>query len=484
MLNKLLLKLSVPLFLFFLFIGAVSSSRVAYAVVGATCGVASEFYGFCGDGSSGTCDPGEYCDLAADNVARCFARQDCICADIDIGYGVGDAGCINGDVCPIGNTQVRCGPPAADATQCTAAGFLTCPGGVCACGATPGNVASLNCPEHTECMETGFNVFSCVSTVRCGGDWVGACPSMITNCDFDPNASPPRSSCEMCGCGENQRCMQTGPGTINCQNVAGCGNNCSTNGTCTPSAVFNTDTKCCTGLCSPMPLGDGYNHCISCGAEGQIIPKFGPLPGWDPDTKCCSGSCVGSDPTFCTCAAPAAGSCANAVGAPCSVTGEPNPLCCPPLLECNPATRTCRTMVPGPGACSGINVSCNPNDGLPNNGCCPGFQCDHYDGDAVGVFKCGGNLVWSLPADVTYRGPIIDFKQLVKLIYNIILPVGVAIALFIIAKSGYDIMTSEGNPAKVAESKENLTAAIIGAIFTLLSVAILRLIIVSFIGTF
>ena len=40
-------------------------------------------------------------------------------------------------------------------------------------------------------------------------------------------------------------------------------------------------------------------------------------------------------------------------------------------------------------------------------------------------------------------------------------------------------MTSEGNPQKVKEGQEELTAAIIGTFFILLSVAILRVIISS-----
>ncbi len=43
--------------------------------------------------------------------------------------------------------------------------------------------------------------------------------------------------------------------------------------------------------------------------------------------------------------------------------------------------------------------------------------------------------------------------------------------------AGYTLMTSEGNPQKTQEGQEQLTAAIIGIAFILLSSAIIRVII-------
>ena len=63
------------------------------------------------------------------------------------------------------------------------------------------------------------------------------------------------------------------------------------------------------------------------------------------------------------------------------------------------------------------------------------------------------------------------------------LPVGIALAGFLIVKSGYSVMTSEGDPQKTMVAKEELTSAIIGAIFVLLSMVLLKIIINSFIGT-
>jgi hypothetical protein len=56
------------------------------------------------------------------------------------------------------------------------------------------------------------------------------------------------------------------------------------------------------------------------------------------------------------------------------------------------------------------------------------------------------------------------------------------IGIAFIVKAGYTLMTSEGNPQKVKDGQEELTAAIIGTFFILLSVAILRVIIRSILG--
>lgn len=66
---------------------------------------------------------------------------------------------------------------------------------------------------------------------------------------------------------------------------------------------------------------------------------------------------------------------------------------------------------------------------------------------------------------------------LIKRLFMIALPVAIILGLALIAKSGYMIMTSQGDPRRITEGKENLTAAIIGLLFVLLSIAILRVII-------
>ena len=78
--------------------------------------------------------------------------------------------------------------------------------------------------------------------------------------------------------------------------------------------------------------------------------------------------------------------------------------------------------------------------------------------------------------------PIIEIGPLFGALASILIPGGIGLALIRIAWAGYKFMTSEGNPQKVEEAREDLTAAIIGAIFILLSVVILRVILSSFLG--
>jgi len=65
-----------------------------------------------------------------------------------------------------------------------------------------------------------------------------------------------------------------------------------------------------------------------------------------------------------------------------------------------------------------------------------------------------------------------------KILYYTALVVGVIFIIY----SGYMIMTSEGNPQRVQQGQEQLTAAILGITFILLSAAILRVIITSILG--
>jgi len=57
------------------------------------------------------------------------------------------------------------------------------------------------------------------------------------------------------------------------------------------------------------------------------------------------------------------------------------------------------------------------------------------------------------------------------------IPLTIIVGLFIIVLAGYKILTSQGNPQELQTGKDNLTSAIIGLIFVLMAVSILRVII-------
>lgn len=73
-------------------------------------------------------------------------------------------------------------------------------------------------------------------------------------------------------------------------------------------------------------------------------------------------------------------------------------------------------------------------------------------------------------------GSSFNVGSFLSLFYRIAMPIAVILALINIAKAAYGIMFSEGDPRRVSESKEDLTSAIMGLLFVLLSIALLRII--------
>lgn len=85
----------------------------------------------------------------------------------------------------------------------------------------------------------------------------------------------------------------------------------------------------------------------------------------------------------------------------------------------------------------------------------------------------------ALPVHAAPTG--IPLPTLIKTLYNIVFPAVVMLGMAIIIKAGYQLMTSQGDPHKVIEGKDDLTSAIMGMIFVLASIGILRIIISTFI---
>jgi len=71
----------------------------------------------------------------------------------------------------------------------------------------------------------------------------------------------------------------------------------------------------------------------------------------------------------------------------------------------------------------------------------------------------------------------VSTSEIAATIYDILYPIGLAIGLFSIIAAGYAFMTSQGQPDKVKDAQEKLTAAVVGILFIVLSIVILRVII-------
>ena len=73
-------------------------------------------------------------------------------------------------------------------------------------------------------------------------------------------------------------------------------------------------------------------------------------------------------------------------------------------------------------------------------------------------------------------------SSLFGMIYNLLFPIAIVYGVFEIIIAGYRIMTSEGDPRKLEDAKAHLTDSIVGILFVMLAVTILRVIIKSFLG--
>jgi hypothetical protein len=71
----------------------------------------------------------------------------------------------------------------------------------------------------------------------------------------------------------------------------------------------------------------------------------------------------------------------------------------------------------------------------------------------------------------------VDGADLAVALYNILLPIGIAVGIFAILMAGYTYMTSQGRPDKVKDASERLTSAVLGILFIVLSLVLLRVIV-------
>lgn len=83
----------------------------------------------------------------------------------------------------------------------------------------------------------------------------------------------------------------------------------------------------------------------------------------------------------------------------------------------------------------------------------------------------------------SYGGYVIpDITSLLAPIFKILFYAGIAVGILAIILSGYLLMSSEGDPNKVKEAKEQFSASIFGIMFILLSLFLLRVIINNILG--
>jgi hypothetical protein len=132
----------------------------------------------------------------------------------------------------------------------------------------------------------------------------------------------------------------------------------------------------------------------------------------------------------------------------------------------------------------------NADGCLPVGGACPASTCclicDPATGNATDfVNNCDSGKTPELNAagdNCSCRSAPEKLATFFNIINSILLPISVILGLFLIMLAGYKIMSSQGDPTKLNQGKEGLTSAIIGLLFVLMAVSILRVIIKALIS--
>ncbi len=114
------------------------------------------------------------------------------------------------------------------------------------------------------------------------------------------------------------------------------------------------------------------------------------------------------------------------------------------------------------------------------NGDCTPAQNGSYSDYLTCKQNCSPTSPYDYKYDYSYSGlRFSNLEAVLAPVAKILFYASLVVGVLLIIYSGYALMTSEGNPQKVQQSQEQLTAAILGIIFILLSAAILRVIINS-----
>ncbi|HEX7042527.1 MAG TPA: pilin [Patescibacteria group bacterium] len=136
--------------------------------------------------------------------------------------------------------------------------------------------------------------------------------------------------------------------------------------------------------------------------------------------------------------------------------------------------------------CFGQTSPCAPSCGIIGNGRC----CDPNPKNPPTVVPskppgelqpppCHGKIdpkKGCLSIDTAIGTISTNINDVVMTIFKLILGIAGGVAAVLIIASGYEMMTSQGNPEKVKAARERLTSAIVGLLFIIFSVAILQII--------
>ena len=292
---------------------------------------------------------------------------------------------------------------------------------------------------------------------------------------------------------------------------------CPGNGSCELQCGFvNSDPlgqpTCPMGqkcLCDPnLNFGQGKCRCYSCTEEDHSVcdQKYSDFYGVANPSYCPTPTCIESygsqgacrinclaDETY-----DAYRTCQDWGSKCCYNLNSPPPPCMPVCqhsclvdADLNDPGQNCPSGYVAVGyqnnpspCCNLSQACCKPVHSCPVDSCYD-LQCpDNYNQTTDSCVDPGkvccteARIIRPRPFGLLYTGPVIkNLQDILGPVAKMLYYGGLAIGVFFIILSGYRLMTSEGDPQKTKAAQEQLTSAIIGIIFILLSVTILRVII-------
>lgn len=291
-------------------------------------------------------------------------------------------------------------------------------------------------------------------------------------------------------CGTGFYCTVVGTNNVSCvsgctQRGYSCQSSCSAGQTSQP--YYCSSGTCCSGASTKKYLCN--NTTYSCGISTDPSAT---------DYTTCSQQCVppGSAPP----PPPSATSIYDCSNRDPNCPATSLPTCYPIQLyqSCSgcgffdsPSKNSKYCAQPAPSACIPVGGDCSGN----TSSCCSGSYCNPAYNERFETVKSYCAQI-SLPGttgpDCSSAGGCptavgnlsTNPVNFVKTLFSILLGLSGGIAVLLIIISGYRLMTSQGNPERVQGAREQLTAAIIGLIFIILSFSILRFIGVDVLGIF
>ncbi len=159
------------------------------------------------------------------------------------------------------------------------------------------------------------------------------------------------------------------------------------------------------------------------------------------------------------------------------------------VTQCSP-NGTCGSAANCPQYERCVSGVCTTDPTCQSNTCGGEGQpcCTNIVASCIGDLICNSSDICvidaaSLGQREEYQGPkISNLEDLVSPLVKILYYAGIFIGILMIMYAGYLFMASEGDPMKLKDAQEQLTAAILGVIFIMLSVFILRVIMTNIIG--